>query len=98
MDLACQALSVDPDHVAVVARLFVDPDSRSQGAGRALLEHAATQARQSGRLPILDVGRGLTRAIALYEHSGWQRLGEVTIEIRDGSRFQSFVYAGPVVS
>jgi hypothetical protein len=34
-------------------------------------------------------------AIALYERSGWTRLGAVVVELPDGTTIEEFVYVAP---
>jgi hypothetical protein len=48
-----------------------------------------------GRQPILDVATHFDAAIALYESCGWDRAGEVTIELSDEPSLQCYVYIGP---
>lgn len=57
--------------------LYVLPQSRGQGSGRALMEAAATLAREHGvpRL-VLMTQVSNARAQALYESLGWQRNNE----------------------
>jgi GNAT superfamily N-acetyltransferase len=104
MDLACHVLGADRDELAVVARLFVDPKLRNRGVGGSLLRAVAEAAAELGRRPILDVWRELDSAIALYEHAGWVRIGEVTFTfsssctsdcLHTGSALRSVVYSAP---
>jgi GNAT superfamily N-acetyltransferase len=95
MTLAAERLHRDPDALAVVARLIVDPTVRRRGAGRALLETAAAAAHAVGRHPILDVVTEYDAANRLYASCGWANLGEVEMVFRDGTRLRSYVYAGP---
>lgn len=80
--------------VAVIARLFLSPDVRGRGIGWALLTEAEQAAHALQRLPILDVGKALTAAVALYERAGWRRVGEFTFSLR-GESLDMWVYAGP---
>ena len=92
LQVASDALSTPPGQLAVVARLFVAPKARGQGAGGHLLDVAAADARARGLQPVLDVDKDLTAAIALYESRGWVRAGSVTVRFRDGSTLDEYVY------
>jgi GNAT superfamily N-acetyltransferase len=58
------------ERLALLARLFVAPELRHSGLGRVLLRHAAAQAPALGRRAVLDVGKTLHSAVALYEAEG----------------------------
>ncbi|HZM78375.1 MAG TPA: GNAT family N-acetyltransferase [Candidatus Limnocylindrales bacterium] len=62
------------DGVVSINRLFVAPEGRGLGAGKALLTKAKQWAGEQGhdRL-VLDVAHTATAAIALYEQNGWRR-------------------------
>jgi GNAT superfamily N-acetyltransferase len=92
LKVASDALNMPPGQLAVVARLFVAPKARGQGAGRQLLDAATAEARARGLQPVLDVDKDLTAAIALYESRGWVRAGSVTVRFRDGSTLDEYVY------
>jgi len=95
MAVASDALATTPEHLAVVARLLVDPESRGRGIGRSLLATATRHALDLGRWPILDVVTHFQMAINLYESSGWVRVGEVTLGLPDGTDVEEIVYAAP---
>jgi len=104
MALASDAIGVEAGGLAVVARLFVDPERRGRGIGMRLLDASVEASVAEGRHPILDVWTELEGAIALYEHAGWLRLGEATFTFRDpcgpdcvhtGRSLRSFVYSAP---
>lgn len=84
----------DTAAIAVVARLFSSPDARGRGIGWALLTGAEQAAHAVGRLPILDVGKALTAAVALYDRAGWRRVGEFTFYLR-GESLDMWVDVGP---
>ncbi len=89
-----RATGRDAAAVAVVARLFSSPDVRGRGIGWALLTGAEQAAHAVGRLPVLDVGKALTAAIALYDRAGWRRVGELMFYLR-GESLDMWVYVGP---
>jgi RimJ/RimL family protein N-acetyltransferase len=95
MRTAGEALGRADHELAVVARLIVDPAVRRCRAGSALLDAAATAARDLGRHPVLDVVTRYDAANALYRSAGWLNLGEVEMAFRDGMVLQSHVYAAP---
>lgn len=92
LDLATARLGVDPHRFGIVARLLVDRSVRRSGVGRRLLDHAATECRSKGLVPVLDVVDRFTPAISLYERAGWVRLGAVDVQLPDGSKMREFVY------
>jgi len=96
MERAKQALgAASDDELAVVARLLVDPRTRRVGAGRALLDRAATAAHDLHRHPILDVVTRYEAANALYVAAGWTNAGEVEMRFTDGVVLASNVYVAP---
>jgi GNAT superfamily N-acetyltransferase len=95
LELASSALGRPADKLAVVARLFVSPQARGQGAGRLLLDAATAEATSRGLWPVLDVDADLAPAIALYESRGWVRAGMITARFRDGHSLTEYVYLGP---
>lgn len=55
-----------------IKRLYVRPDGRGTGAGRALVEAAVAEARAAGVQSLrLDTTRNLTAAIGLYRDMGF---------------------------
>ena len=106
MAVAEDALRLEREQLAVVARLFVDPHLRRAGVGGALLAGAVDRVTANDRIAILDVWEELDDAIDLYERNRWSRLGSVTFRFRAacgpdclhaGSTLRSFVYAAPDV-
>ena len=95
MRLARATLEVSGSELGIVARLLVAPSARRLGIGRRLLEHAATEARDRGLAPILDVVSRHRDAIALYEKEGWTRLGSTHITLMNGKTVNEYVYAAP---
>ena len=71
--LGCIALKpLEPPRVAEIKRLFVRPQARGKGVGKALVQAAMTAAVQSGYDEIkLDTLPEMEGAIALYKSSGF---------------------------
>ena len=66
--------SVAAARIFVLYDLFVDPDARRGGVGRALMQAAQAFGRAAGAVRLdLTTARTNTRAQALYESEGWQR-------------------------
>lgn len=81
--------------LAIIVRLFVDPDRRVMGAGRSLIEAALTYGTRIGRSVALDVMKKDQAAIRLYERLGGRRLGEVTHHYGDGLAEPAVVFDFP---
>ena len=61
--------------VAWLEELYVVPDRRGRGIGRALLKAALTEARRAGCVAVeLEVVRGHERAARLYLREGFRKL------------------------
>jgi GNAT superfamily N-acetyltransferase len=71
--LGCIALKpLEPPRVAEIKRLFVRPQARGKGVGKALVEAAIRVAKQSGYGDIkLDTLPEMEGAIALYKANGF---------------------------
>ncbi|MCL1844486.1 MAG: GNAT family N-acetyltransferase [Defluviitaleaceae bacterium] len=54
--------------------IYVAPEFRGRGYGRAVVAALSQKARESGRVPILYASRGNTAAIRLYKSLGFTRL------------------------
>jgi GNAT superfamily N-acetyltransferase len=93
--LAARHTGKSPEDLAMVARVLVSPTARRIGVGHALLDTAVDGAHERGEQPILDVATHLRGAISLYESCGWDRAGEVTIEVPNEPDLQCYVYVGP---
>jgi GNAT superfamily N-acetyltransferase len=81
--------------LVLVARVLVGPTARRLGVGHALLDAAVAEAHRLRRRPILDVATQLQGAVALYESCGWDRAGEVMIDIDGEPSLPCYVYVGP---
>ena len=92
--IAQQATGMDADHLVVAGRLFTSVDHRRRGLGRALLASATNASHTAGQVPVLDVGKELHAAVALYEAVGWRRVGEFTLTLIEGD-LDLWVYVGP---
>ena len=82
----------DIDRLAILARLFVDPDHRGSGAGRLLMETARDHARSHGLAVALDVMFKDRAAIRLYERLGAERIGDIDHRYGDGLTEAGAVY------
>jgi putative acetyltransferase len=70
--LACGALRIDAQGWGEVKRMYVAPQARGQGLGRAILARIEEQAALEGlRLVRLETGVRQAEAIALYRSSGY---------------------------
>ncbi|MGP4020531.1 GNAT family N-acetyltransferase [Saccharopolyspora sp. 5N708] len=73
--LGCGALRTEPGGVGEIRRMWIAPELRGRGAGKALLAALEDQARQHGcHLVRLDTAAELHEARALYESSGYQEV------------------------
>lgn len=93
--LAAEALGVEASRLAFVARLLVAPAARRRGVASALLEATRRRARELGRALVLDVVEHDGGGVALYDATGWRRLGRHTLTTRSGLELPVAVYAAP---
>ncbi len=91
MALAARHTDREPDALAVVARVLVQPDgTRRAGVAHALLDTAVPTPTERHRAARPRGGHPARRgAIGLYESCGWERVGEVTIELPGEPGLQS---------
>ena len=92
MEVARSATGLSDGELVVLARLLVAPHARRLGLGLALIDTALAEAAKLGRRVILDVVTEHTKAIALYERTGWRRVGEVEWLLPDGGPLHEYVY------
>jgi len=95
IEAAAAATGLPVARLAMVSRLFVAPQLRRSGLGRALLRHAAGKARSRGLRAVLDVGQALLAPIALYEAEGWTRVGELHLPLDPDTMLDLWVYVSP---
>jgi putative acetyltransferase len=73
--VGCGAVRRIEETTAEIKRMYVKPEERGQGIGRALLLALEAEARTLGvsRL-VLETGLRQSEAITLYEHAGFSRI------------------------
>jgi len=85
--VGCAALRPIDDEVCELKRMYVLPQNRGQGIGKALAQTLIEEARRIGyRFMRLDTGNFLTAAIKLYESLGFKQIepyNDVPEEIRE---------------
>lgn len=84
------------EEMAVISRLFVDPDAQRHSSGRTLMEAAMSYARERGWQLVLGViADHHGKAVAFYERYGWDRLGVVDFTLANGRVVPMHCYAEP---
>lgn len=89
------ALSLPPERLLVVKRLFVEPSREGEGLGRCLLETAVAAAHGEGLWPVLDVDATSPRANRLYVRAGFRLVGTLQLSWPGVERFSANCYVGP---
>jgi GNAT superfamily N-acetyltransferase len=84
------------EDIAVVARLFVDPNHRGNGAAQRLMRAAYDHAAALRKRLVFDVMLKDEKAIRLYESLGCLRLGSITHHHSHGHEEPAVVYVAPV--
>jgi putative acetyltransferase len=71
----CGALRLLDETTAELKRMYVEPELRGRGIGKAIVEHLEVAAMTMGahRL-VLETGTHQTEAIALYRHAGFSAI------------------------
>lgn len=81
--------------IAVMARLFLDPDQRGAGLAGFLILALRHHAQVISRSVVFDVMAKDTAAIHLYDRFGAEQIAEVTHHFGDGRTEPALVYAFP---
>ena len=81
--------------IAIVVRLFVDPDHRGRGVGQELMRAAYEHAAGLGKRLVFDVMLKDRQAIRLYEALGCEQLGSIVHHYGDGLEEAASVYVAP---
>ena len=86
--MGCVALRPLEHDICELKRLYVRPQTRGSGAGRALTERALDEARRIGYRQIrLDTLPGMERAQALYLKLGFRDVAPYATNPISGARF-----------
>ena len=73
--VGCGAIRMLDASTAEVKRMYVEPEQRGRGVGRAVLGRLETAARQMGvRRLVLETGTSSPDALALYRGAGFTRI------------------------
>jgi GNAT superfamily N-acetyltransferase len=73
--LGCGALRTEPGGIGEIRRMWIAPELRGRGAGRALLAELEERSRQLGCSRIrLDTAAELHEARALYDSAGYREI------------------------
>jgi GNAT superfamily N-acetyltransferase len=91
-----EATGLPAERHASVARLFVSPDSRGAGLGRALLDTVRAESAARGLHPALSVLETDADAVRLYERNGWRRVLSESFSASPGGEalVHRYVFAG----
>ncbi|KAF2210579.1 hypothetical protein CERZMDRAFT_85912 [Cercospora zeae-maydis SCOH1-5] len=81
--------------IAVLERLFVDPDHRGSGVAAKLMQAAvAWSAKEELRLVLFALAKDVGAA-KLYERLGWVQFGTATYRYGDGQEMDAWCYVSP---
>jgi GNAT superfamily N-acetyltransferase len=81
--------------VAVLERLFVDPDSRGIGIAGKLIEAAVTWSQARNRRLVLFALEKDKVAARLYERLGWSHFGTTVYHYQDGQQMDALCFVSP---
>jgi GNAT superfamily N-acetyltransferase len=81
-----QACGVPSGRLCVMRRLFVDPNSRRNGVGTALVKTAEREAAARGMPLVLDVAADNRAAISFWTSHGWRDVGQARLPPGDEGR------------
>ena len=88
-----------PEPIAVLERLFVDPEARGQGLAAKLLRVASEEAGKRGLRAVLFALVKDEGAMRLYERVGWREFGRSVYAYSDhegrGREMEAVCYVGP---
>jgi GNAT superfamily N-acetyltransferase len=73
--VGCGAIRMNDDTTAEVKRMYVEPEDRGKGVGRAVLARLEAAAKQFGaRRLVLETGTHSPEALALYRGAGFRQI------------------------
>lgn len=88
-----------PEPIAVLERLFVDPDARGQGLAEQLIKAVGQEAEKRGLRAVLFALVKDAGAMRLYERVGWREFGRSMYSYRDSAgeqrEIEAVSYVGP---
>jgi GNAT superfamily N-acetyltransferase len=73
-----------------LSKLYLTPAVRGKGVSNQLFDWYETLA--TGKTLYLNVNKGNQQAIAVYEHRGFARVGERTVDIGEGFVMDDYIY------
>ncbi len=87
------ALCDDGSEKLFMSKLYLLPDARRNGYGKAALDFAAATAISKNKSSIyLTVNKRNARAIAVYERCGFTRVSSIVTDVGNGYVMDDFVY------
>lgn len=83
------------ENIAVMERLFVDPQARGNGVAGKLIETAVNWGKETSVRLVLFVLLKDKNATALYQRLGWTQFGTTTFRYGDGQRMKALCFVSP---